>query len=100
MLSDPERRQWDALEAQLMAESHRLMTVAGRAARGAAGRARRAAVLVAAAAMITLAAAHVLVIVPLRLLGGLALYLVVPCWFYATLRRNCSRGRGRSSGRG
>lgn len=99
MLTDHERRQWDALEAQLTGGSYgpQRAAVRARPARRQSAHRRRA-LLLAVAATVFMAVAHLPAFVPLVVLSALAWYLVAPGSRHSDPRRNRGRGRKRASG--
>lgn len=100
MLSDHERRQWDALEAQLMGDSRRATRTVGRGGLGLrpADHSRRTILL--AAATVLLGAGYVLPFIPFFLFGVLALYLAARGWVWTASAVTAGGGRNRGSGRG
>ena len=94
MLSEHERREWDALTAQLMGDNRRARHRAGRAAPGLRQGDHRRRGIVLAAATVLLGAGYVLPFMPIILLAGLALYFLCRCWFSPAHRRKRSRGPG------
>lgn len=93
MLSEHERRQLADIEARLAAESPALFSLPSPVDGVSRLRARdrRRAVLLGVAAVVLLTAGHLLTVTALTLLGGLALYLMTPCWFLQDARASWAR---------